>query len=76
MPAFLIPIIERLAVGMAPTLIEWGLTAIEKKYPGLRDVIEKMINAIDSSPSPMQSIKAVGDHMDTFSQYQANDVKH
>lgn len=75
MPAFLLPIIEKLLLWGAPALIRAGLVALEKKYPGMRSIIESLISFIEAAPSQTAATQVAKEQIDQLKFPAGNDIK-
>jgi len=75
MPPFLVAILEKLLLWGAPTIVRAALVALEKKYPGLRDIIEGIISFIDEAPSQSAAIQVTKEQINQLKFPTGNDLK-
>lgn len=64
MPTWLIMFLARVAINI-------GVGALEKKYPGIKPVLDKIVAFIDGGGTTSQ----VSEHLDRLSEFQATDLK-
>lgn len=48
MPVWLLAILNM----FAPIIVKWAIHLLEKKYPGLGDILKTILDYIDSHPNP------------------------
>lgn len=76
MPAFLVAILEKLLLWGAPMLVRAALVALEKKYPGLKSIIESILTFIEQSPNQSEAIQATKAQVDQLRYPTGNDLKN